>query len=242
MSNATVVRDLTTVRTVMRTFVNVDLRPYFNNDGMSFDAAKNDGDFDGNGGTFPAEELPPSNALIHLDGVPFYFPSKEDGARNNMALSGQSIAFPPVRIKAVHVLGAVEGQAGEVYEEEVTLSLEDGTLHPFYIGMSNWLLPPRYNERVAFQCSHLHFPDPGQEPNPGRITPEIDRYGPASIEFASCDVDRARDEANAANGIWQPRIYWQRVPLAFRTRATSLTFLENLNFHVFALTLETEEA
>lgn len=239
MTNVDATLDLTAARTVTRTFVTIDLRRHFNNDGISFDAAKGDGDFDGKGGAFPGEELPGSNSLISLDGIPFFFPSKEDGHLNNMALAGQSIGFEPALLKAVHVIGAVEGQNGEVYEEEITVSLENGTFHPLYLGLSNWLLPARYNEKVAFQCSHLHFPDAGQESSPGRDAVAMSPYDEALVEYHSLPGSDSIDKENAAKAIWRPRLWLQRVPAPFDEPVVGLTFLDNLNFHIFALTLET---
>jgi len=220
-------------------FVLLDLRSYFNNDGISYDPLKCDGDFDGKGATYPAEDLPPSNSLIMVDDIPFYFPSKENGFMNNMVLSSQIINFDPAFIKAMHVLGAVEGQFGEVYEEEVTISCEDGTYEAVYLGLSNWLLPARYNERIAFQCSHLHFPEPGQEVSISNQIPVMSAYDRSSVpSFFSSASSEKKDAENAAKGIWTPRIWLQRVLFDFRKKSTSMAFIDNLNLHIFAITLQ----
>jgi len=239
MSSTIAMKNLTTTLTVHREFVVLDMRSYFNNDGISFDDLKCDGDFDGKGGTFPAEELPPSNALISVDGIPFFFPSKENGDVNNMVLSGQSIGFDETAVTAIHILGAVEGQNGEVYEEEVTISLEDGTYHPAYLKLSNWLLPAQYDERAAFLCSHLHFPDTGQQSLLNRHSAEIENYRFAEeLRYRSSASDAAVDRENAAKGIWRPRLWIQTLPLDFKKPVIGITFMDNLNFHLFAVTLE----
>jgi hypothetical protein len=231
--------DLSRPIVLKRDFIVLDLRRHFNNDGISYDDWKNDGDFDGKGSTFPAEELPPSNSLIFVDSVPFYFPSKERGFLNNMALTGQSIAFDPVLLEKVHILGAVEGQNGEVYEEEVTVSAQDGTYHPVFVGLSNWLLPAQYNERIAFQCSHLHFPDPGQETVMSAESQDIEEYTqPAEPHYFSQPSSESRDKENGAKGIWCPRIWRQEKRISLSQPTVGLTFMDNLNFHVFAMTLE----
>ena len=233
--------NLSRVLDLRRSFYLVDLRNYFNNDAFSYDSLKCDGDFDGKGATYPAEELPQSNSLIFVDQVPFYFPCKEDGFANNMVFSGQSIGFEPMKLTALFVLGAVEGQNGEVYQEEITVSLEDGTYHPVYLGLSNWLLAPQYGERLAFRCSHLHYPDLGQEPLLKKSVPPMERYTLAANQDYFCPSLIEKDELEAvAKGIWTPKMWLQRVPLPFRERVTGFTVMDNLNFHIFAMTFEME--
>lgn len=221
-------------------YLPLDLRRYFNNDGISFDDLKCDGNFDGNGATFPAEELPSSNTLIHIDGIPFHFPSKERGEANNIALAGQTIGFAPSRVKAIHALGAVEGQNGEVYEEEITVSLMNGEFAPVYLGFSNWLLTPQYNEKMVFECGHLHSPDAGQVPQ-GNLnsidqSPINEPNPPIELISKTCDIATINKQNSL--GDWRPRLWMQKVSLNFVEQAIGLTFGDNLNFHIFAITLE----
>jgi len=230
--------DLTKTLRYQRNYLLLDLRRHFNNDGISYDELKCDGDFDGRGASFPAEELPNSTHVIEMDRIPFYFPSKENGILNNMVLSGQTIAIPENRYQCLYVLGCVDGQSGEVYEEEVTLSLSDGTYVPVYVGLSNWLLGAKYKERLAFQCSHLHVPDPGQSVAPGRNTDSAGHYQKGDLFYLSNAWSDEGLQAKIQKGIWEPKIWLQSVPLGVSHNFIGLTFMDNLNFHIFAMTLE----
>jgi hypothetical protein len=230
--------DLTKRIRYQRDYLLLDLRRHFNNDGISYDALKCDGDFDSHGASFPAEELPPSTHQIEVDRIPFYFPSKEDGMLNNMVLSGQTIAIKEGRYQRLYALGCVDGQNGEVYEEELTLSLADGSYVPVYVGLSNWLLGAKYKERLAFQCSHLHVPDLGQSISPGRNADPADHYGHSDASFFSNAWVEEGMQDKISKGIWEPKIWLQSVVLPIDQNIIGITFMDNLNFHIFALTLE----
>lgn len=234
-------KNLSKTISIEKKYFLLDLRRHFNNDGISYDAFKGDGDFNGYRATYPAEELPASNSLIYMGDVPFYFPSKEDGFMNNFALTGQSIGVEPDYYKNIFVLGAVEGMNGEVYEEEVTVSFEDGTYKNIYIGLSNWLLSPKYNETAAFQCSHIHIPEQGMETVKNKQIQEIDNYNENNqhnfyfpMKYSSQEI-----ELNLSKqGIWRPKIWMQKVKLNAVAKIIGFTFMDNLNYHIFAITLE----
>ncbi len=65
--------------------------PAFGLDGVSTDAARGDGDFDGKKHTIAAELLP---ARLTLDGVPFAFGSGAPGQKNVLVPAGQTVALP----------------------------------------------------------------------------------------------------------------------------------------------------
>jgi alpha-mannosidase len=84
----------------------------FNLDGISNDANRADGDFDGKGQTLAAELLP---ANLSLDGVAFKFGASADGALNVLAPSGQTLKLPAGNYNRVYVLAAAIG--GDVSTE-----------------------------------------------------------------------------------------------------------------------------
>lgn len=218
----------------------INISEYFNNDGVSYDGLKCDGSFDGNGCTYPAEELPPSNTIFHLDGIPFLFPSKENGEKNNMVVRRQVFPLPGKRARALYVIGACEGPEGYVHEEEALLTLQDGRSCTVYIGLSNWVLHPVFGESVAFECSHLHFPDPGQAINRNifALSPPVDYRSPEpSLELSSrLYLFGAVPERD---GNWRPRLWLKRVAIPADAPVKELAFVdENLNFHIMAMTLE----
>ncbi|MDP6775732.1 MAG: hypothetical protein QGI83_03090 [Candidatus Latescibacteria bacterium] len=132
----------------------LDLGPYYNNDGISTDENRADGDFTGAGVTYPAEDLPPSYARVEYGGVAFRFPSKLDGLDNNVSLEAQAVPVYPGLYSALHVLGSGE----DSLEDIVHFVGEDGNTHEPTLALSAWhrgnsLL---YGELQAIVCTGYH--------------------------------------------------------------------------------------
>lgn len=139
----------------------IDLSPYFNNDGISWDSNPSDGDFDGDGLTFPAEELPESNAMVRVHGIDFLFPDKSDGADNNLVLEGQCIAVSPDRYADLNILGASDPNWGGVgFQEEIILQYADGHRETVLLGLSSWFthFGLLFGEREGILCTGYHGP------------------------------------------------------------------------------------
>jgi alpha-L-fucosidase len=82
--------------------VSIPLSSYFDNDGIAGASAR-DGDFDGSGYTFPAEELP-AGGRVTVSGVPYEFPDSAAGSANNVIARGQTVAVPRGRYAAAYLL------------------------------------------------------------------------------------------------------------------------------------------
>jgi alpha-mannosidase len=78
----------------------------FNLDGISTDANRADGDFDGKGQSIAAELLP---ARLMLDGVPFNFGPTSPGALNVLVPKGQVLALPQGSFNRLYILAAAVG-------------------------------------------------------------------------------------------------------------------------------------
>ncbi len=78
----------------------------FNLDGVSTDALRGDGDFDGKKHTIAAELLP---AQLDLNGVTFKFGTSVPGAKNVLVPSGQTIAVPRGSYNRVYIVAASIG-------------------------------------------------------------------------------------------------------------------------------------
>src|SRR5437660_906440 len=78
----------------------------YNLDGISTDANRADGDFDGRKQTLAGELLPPE---LSLDGVRFKFGSSAPGALNVLVPRGQTVAMPDGPYNRVYVLAAAVG-------------------------------------------------------------------------------------------------------------------------------------
>ena len=78
----------------------------FNLDGVSLDAARGDGDFDGKKHTIAGDLLP---ARLDLNGVGFAFGSAAPGAKNILVPGGQSLTIPNGTFNRVYVIAAAVG-------------------------------------------------------------------------------------------------------------------------------------
>ena len=153
-------------------FVLLDLHPLFNNDGISWDHALQDGDFDGEGGTYPAESLPPSNTLLECQGIPFFFPDKRDGAFNNLALEGQRLAVAVGCYAALHLLGAADSG---YFAEWLEVEEEGGISRCCRLELSSWhgFEGPRFGEQPGLVCDGYHSGDLGNTHSDGRVKREV---------------------------------------------------------------------
>ncbi|HBB90437.1 MAG TPA: alpha-mannosidase [Bacteroidales bacterium] len=79
----------------------------FDIDGISADANRTDGNFDGQGNTYPAELWP--SEIVSGD-VVFKMGSAEDGQNNFLSSKGQSISLPEGRYSTVYLLAASAGE------------------------------------------------------------------------------------------------------------------------------------
>jgi hypothetical protein len=134
----------------------VDLEAHYNNDGISYAGDPSDGWFNTWGNTFPAEHLPESGSEVTCHGVPFLFPSKDDGRANNIACAGQRIDVPASRYDWIHVLGAGERRS----EDPISLVYAGGGLDREWLRISDFwpMSSPWFGELLAFRCPVLHYP------------------------------------------------------------------------------------
>lgn len=137
-------------------YVLLDLTPIFNNDGISYASNLRDGGFNVWNNTFPAEELPASLSRIDVAGIPFQFPSKEDGQLNNLVCAGQRIDVPPARYDWIYLLAASERRA----EDLAYLHYASGAVDPEWLRISDFWpeAGARFGEIEAFRCAQMHFP------------------------------------------------------------------------------------
>lgn len=137
-------------------FVVLELSAYWNNDGISYAHNRADGWFNVWGNTFPAEALPASGSVVHVAGVPFRFPPKEDGQRNNVCCCKQVLQVPPALYDWIYVLAASERRA----EDLVYLQYTSGGGDYEWVRISDFWpeTPARFGEVEAFRAPSLHYP------------------------------------------------------------------------------------
>jgi hypothetical protein len=137
-------------------FVLLDLEPLFNWDSISYASNLPDGTFNVWKNSFPAEELPASDSLVEVAGVPFRFPSKEDGRLNNIRCAGERLELACARYDWIYVLAASERRA----EDTVYLGFESGAVEMEWLRISDFWPggPARFGEVEAFRTKNIHFP------------------------------------------------------------------------------------
>lgn len=139
----------------------LDLSRYLNNDGISFEADVEDGDFDGSGNTYPAEKLPASKQLASLCGTPMLFPDKRDGAFNNIVLEAQQIVVSSGNYATLAAIGAADSgrYADGEYQDLIIFSYRDAE-ESATLRLKDWVCieEQRRGGREALRCPYMHSP------------------------------------------------------------------------------------
>ncbi|MBZ5498622.1 MAG: alpha-mannosidase [Acidobacteriia bacterium] len=104
----------------------------FNLDGVSSDANRADGNFDGKKHTLAAELLPQE---LQLDGIPFRLGSSAQGAQNVVVPKGQRITLPPAVYDRLYILAAAVG--GNV-AASIGIGRQGGAIGKLAINVSDW--------------------------------------------------------------------------------------------------------
>jgi hypothetical protein len=163
----------------------LDLTPIVDTDGISTLANRADGDLDGNGGTLPAELLPPYvlrpplgtvpqqtnlypcglwDRLVGMksspqgpvtDAVTFRFPDKREHSMNVVSCAGQRIQLSTGPVTALHLLGCATAPDAA---GSFTIVFKDGTSAQLPLTMSLWTAPPHHGEHIAFASPRRHTP------------------------------------------------------------------------------------
>jgi alpha-L-fucosidase 2 len=130
----------------------VDLSPHADNDGVSTHENMTDGDFDGSGYTYPAEELPPAGPLAY-EGLTFAFPAYADGAKNNVTAKGQTITVPPGTYAKARLLGAA---SSGVASATLIATYTDGSTAEVPFSMPDWGGQAGAGVIELLRCTHRH--------------------------------------------------------------------------------------
>ena len=137
------------------TWTTIDLAKTFNNDGISGDENRRDSDFDEYRQAYAAELLPEPGLvkpLGHVPDLPFIFPPKKEGAKNNIACDGQRIGVPAGRYAALYVMGSAT--FGE-QKGDVELECEKGKTTAT-LKLSDWCAAGKFGEAQAYLMTQRH--------------------------------------------------------------------------------------
>ena len=144
----------------------VDLSDYFNLDGVSSDANRRDGNFDGQGNTVPVRNWPNE---IDYQGIKFKFASTvSDQEDNYVQAAGQTIPLPGGNYSKVYLVGASTGQKNQILDD-YTVNYTDKTSTSKDIKFSGWRTDlsgwdrfekadtkPYVLDSVAYVFTHYH--------------------------------------------------------------------------------------
>ena len=133
----------------------LDIGSLFNDDAISFDSNRGDSSQWVRETTFPAEELPESNSIVVVNGVPFMFPSKRDECLNNFTFDEQYLHVPAIRARALHfICGGDNGN----YDEDIDIYLAESLPARESLSIPDVrALIPILGSRIGFRCSHSHL-------------------------------------------------------------------------------------
>jgi len=152
--------------------VMLDIAKLFNNDGISSQANKKDGNFDlpklASGDTYPADQLPPSSAELPLPAMPalrFHFPDKADGKANNVRCAGQRLEVRPHTYSTLWLLASADTRD---QEDGLRLVYERGE-EPVTLRVTDWCSEAKFGEIEAIRCSARHTWDGKREERACRI-------------------------------------------------------------------------
>lgn len=138
----------------MDKFLIISLEDYYNADAISYDTNRSDGAFGLT--SYPAELLPESNEIVHVNHVPFKFPSKEDTDLNNIECNKQEIRIAKDFYESMHFMAACDNGS---FEETIELVYVDEIVKA-KLCISDWIeYAPLFGEVTAFTCNHLHASD-----------------------------------------------------------------------------------
>lgn len=120
--------------------VEIGVDPYYNNKGISDDAVRSEGNFDGSGFSYSKQALQGvklvRGAAAQYDGVHYVWPDVDAGTPDNMVPDGQTINFPEVAGAAK--LGFIGAAAGGDTSGRVTFVYSDGSTQTAELGLTDW--------------------------------------------------------------------------------------------------------
>nr|WP_274388033.1 ThuA domain-containing protein [Salsipaludibacter albus] len=159
-------------------FCVLDVSAYTNNDGIASAEAPGDGNFDGGGWSYPAEEMPGAGAVT-LAGVPWEFPTLDDAVTQNIEARGQTIGLHPDSYGQLHLLASAHN--GSV-DTTATVIYTDGSSSEVPIQFTDWAQSPSFGEDVAVAAGYRYN-------SSGETTP------PVNIFHQSVPLDPSREPA-----------------------------------------------
>ncbi|MFF3262116.1 GH92 family glycosyl hydrolase [Streptomyces sp. NPDC002932] len=132
----------------------VDLNGTYNNDGVATLAAPGQGDFDGTGTSFAADQLP-APGPVTFDGVTYRAPKTSGTSKNFVKSTGQAIALPSGNYHSLHIVGASDNGSTGAASATAVVTYTDGSTATVPLELTGWAnKAPDFGNAVALTTAY----------------------------------------------------------------------------------------
>ncbi|WP_245787374.1 GH92 family glycosyl hydrolase [Amycolatopsis saalfeldensis] len=132
----------------------VDLSAAYNNDGVASLAAPGEGDFDGTGVSYAADQLP-APGPVTFGGVTYEAPPTDGASRNFVKSTGQALALPSGRYGSLHLVGASDNGSTGAASATAVVTYTDGTTATVPLELTGWAnKAPDFGNTVALTTAY----------------------------------------------------------------------------------------
>lgn len=132
----------------------VDLNAAYNNDGVATLAAPGQGDFDGTGLSYAADQLPAAGPVT-LGGVTYQAPPTGGSSRNFVKSTGQAIALPSGKYNSLHIVGASDNGSTGAASATAVVTYTDGSTATVPLELTGWAnKTPDFGNAVALTTAY----------------------------------------------------------------------------------------
>lgn len=132
----------------------VDLNSAYNNDGVATLAAPGEGDFDGTGTSFAADQLP-APGPVTFGGVTYQAPGTSGTSKNFVKSTGQAIALPTGNYDSLHIVGASDNGSTGAASATAVVTYTDGSTATVPLKLTGWAnKAPDFGNDVALTTAY----------------------------------------------------------------------------------------
>jgi predicted alpha-1,2-mannosidase len=140
----------------------VDLNTAYNNDGVATLDAPGQGDFDGTGLSFAADQLP-APGPVTLGGVTYQAPPTAGTSQNFVKSTGQAITLPSGDYGSLHVVGASDNGSTGAASATAVVTYTDGSTATVPLELTGWAnKTPDFGNTVALTTAYQLKADTGK--------------------------------------------------------------------------------
>jgi predicted alpha-1,2-mannosidase len=132
----------------------VDLTNDYNNDGVASLDAPDQGDFDGTGLSYAADQLP-APGPVTFDGVTYQAPPTAGTSPNFVKSTGQAIALPADSYSSLHIVGASDNGSTGAASATAVVTYTDGSIATVPLQLTGWAnKAPDFGNAVALTTAY----------------------------------------------------------------------------------------